>query len=167
MNEDDARPKLENLVDLIERLAEPPEPTPVSMAPQTAGWIVLAVLLAFIVAWLIWRALLRWRKNAYRRAALAELETAGDDPAAIAVILRRTALAAWPRQDVASLHGADWLHFLDTTSSGAGFIDGPGSALVGAPYRSATAAPVPDLGALAVRWVRCHRVEAHRVDAQL
>jgi hypothetical protein len=158
MNEQNLATEGVNLVDLLDRLAEPLEPAPVSMAPQTAGWTVLTVVLALVLAWLAWRWVQRWRANAYRRAALAELDAAGDDPAAVADILRRTALVAWPRDRVASLSGADWLRFLDATGGG-GFLDGPGAALASAPYRSDAAAPAPGLGALAARWVRRHRVE--------
>lgn len=156
MNGDGATPEVTNLVDLIDRLAEPGEPAPVSMAPATAGWTVLALMLALAILWLLWRGVRQWRANAYRRAALAELASAGDDPAAVAAILRRTALAAWPRTRVASLRGGEWLRFLDSTG-GDGFTDGPGAVLARAPYR--TAGPTPGLGALAARWVRRHRVE--------
>jgi hypothetical protein len=159
MNEEGAATEAVNLVDLLDRLAEPLEPAPVSMVPQTAGWTVLAVLLALFLAWFAWRWVKRWRANAYRRAALAELDAAGDDPATVADILRRTALAAWPRDRVASLSGADWLRFLDATGGGGGFLDGPGAALASAPYRPGAAAPASGLGALAARWVRRHRVE--------
>jgi hypothetical protein len=155
MNEDDA-PAPTTLIDLLNQLVEPPEPPPVAMTPQTWGWAVLAALLALTLAWLGWRAWRRWRGNAYRRAALAELAAAGDDPARIAEILRRTALAAWPRERVASLTGRDWLAFLDAT--GGGFAEGPGAALAVAPYRR-EGAPVPGLGQVAARWVRRHRVE--------
>lgn len=159
MNEENSAREVVNLVDLIDQLAEPLEPAPVSMTPQTAGWTVLAVLLALVLAGLAWRGVQHWRANAYRRAALAELDAAGDDPVVIADILRRTALAAWPRERVASLSGADWLRFLDATGGGGAFVDGPGAALAGAPYRSDAAAPAPGLGALAARWVHRHRVE--------
>jgi hypothetical protein len=150
----------DNLIDLIDRLADPPAPEPVAMTPQTAGWLVLAVLLALALAWLAWRMWRRWQANAYRRAALVELASAGDDPAAIADILRRTALAAWPRGRVASLAGPDWLLFLDETGGGGSFSNGPGQVLARAPY-SATA-PAPDLKDLAARWIRRHQVEPVR-----
>lgn len=156
MNGEDDTRDVKNLVDLIDRLAEPGEPAPVSMVPATAGWTVLAVLLALAVLWLLWWGVRRWRANAYRRAALAELAAAGDDPAAITAILRRTALAAWPRTRVASLHGEEWLRFLDATARGGGFVDGPGAVLAEAPYRST--GPAPGLGDLAGSWVRRHRV---------
>lgn len=155
MNEDGSSTPT-SLIDLLGRLEEPPEPVPVVMTPQTAGWAVLAALLALGLAWLAWRAWRRWRAAAYRRAALEALSAAGDDPAAVADILRRTALAAWPRERVASLTGLDWLHFLDATG-GDGFADGPGRALAEAPYRTEHA-PVPGLGDAAAHWVRRHRV---------
>jgi Domain of unknown function (DUF4381) len=158
MNEDGA-PTPTTLIDLLNELVEPPEPAPVTMTPQTWGWAVLAGLLALAVFWLAWRAWCRWRSNAYRRAALAELSAAGDDPATIAAILRRTSLAAWPRERVASLTGRDWLLFLDATGGGGAFADGRGAALADAPYRGRHA-PVPGLGEIAARWVRRHRIEA-------
>ena len=93
MNEDGAPT---NLVDLIGRLVEPPEPAPVSLVPQTAGWWVLGALLLSALGYGLWRFMLHWRADAYRRAALSELALAPDDPAAIASILRRAALAAYP-----------------------------------------------------------------------
>lgn len=153
----DDQPAPQNLVDLLGELVEPPEPAPISMVPQTAGWTVLAAMLALAALWLAWRGWQRWHANGYRRAALADLETAGDDPAAVADILRRTALAAWPRASVAALSGTDWLRFLDTTGGTTAFTEGPGAALAGTPYRAARVA-VPGLGALATNWVRRHRV---------
>ncbi len=147
-----------NLVDLVDRLVEPAEPAAVAMTPQTPGWTLLALLLALFLGWIAWRTVRRWQANAYRRAALSELQRAGDDPAAIAEILRRAALAAWPRERVASLSGRDWLAFLDATGGG-GFREGPGRALARAPYRG-DPGPVPGLRDLAARWIRRHRTEA-------
>ena len=152
--------QVDTLSDLIDLLAPPPEPLAVPMLPQTVGWVVLAGLFALGFAWYGWRRWQRWRADAYRREALVELEGAGDDPAIIAAILRRTALAAWPRKEVASLYGRDWLHFLNRTS-GVDFISAPGSSLADAPY-TARGVPVPGLGDLAARWVRSHRLRELR-----
>lgn len=156
MNEDGTTAPT-TLIDLLSELVEPVEPPPVAMTPQTWGWAALAGLLALAAVWLVWRAWRHWRVNAYRRAALAELAAAGDDPATVAAIVRRTALAVWPRARVASLTGRDWLDFLDATGGG-GFAGGPGAALAAAPYRAGHD-PVPGLGEAAARWVRRHRVE--------
>ncbi|MCA0873043.1 DUF4381 domain-containing protein [Seohaeicola saemankumensis] len=143
-----------SLVGLLDQLVLPPEPAPVSMMPQTGGWLVLAALALILAGWALWAGIRRYRENAYRRAALAALKLADDDPAAIAAILRRTALAAYPRQAVASLSGADWLAFLDRTGGSDSFCSGPGQALAEAPYH-----PVGPVGALtetAALWIRRH-----------
>ena len=149
--------KVDTLSDLIELLAAPSEPAPIPMLPQTAGWAVLGIVLAFGFAWYAWRRWRRWQANAYRRAALAELDSAGDDPVTVAEILRRTVLVAWPRKEVASLYGKEWLQFLSQTS-GVDFTGEPGCSLADAPYRE-NGAPVPGLGDLAARWVRGHRLQ--------
>ncbi|WP_108663625.1 DUF4381 domain-containing protein [Acuticoccus kandeliae] len=149
-------PHVDNLVDYINRLAEPPVPAPVPLTPETGGWVVLAILLALALLALVWWVVRRRRANAYRRAALIALAAAGDDPAEIAAILRRTALAAWPRTRVASLTGEAWLGFLDASGGDGAFKAGPGRAIVEAPFR-ADAAPAPGLAEAAEQWVRHHR----------
>ncbi|MEP2715127.1 DUF4381 domain-containing protein [Pseudophaeobacter sp.] len=147
-----------NLVELLDLLKPMPEPAPISMVPQTAGWAVLAGVLTLVLIWAglrVWRG---YRANAYRRAALAELDMltqSGQDPAKIAVLLKRTALAAYPRAQVAQLHGASWLEFLDAQLPGAGFSQGAGQILATAPWRATP--PDPALTALARDWIRHHK----------
>lgn len=167
MNEDDSEIRgaatgIDNLVDLIDQLMEPAAPAPVSMLPQTAGWLVLAALVVVAVAMLVHRGIRRWRANAYRRAALAALQQAGDDPAAIATVLRRTALAAWPRNEVAHPVGREWLAFLDATGGNGAFSGPAGQTLVTAPYRSQDSAVSRELLQAARHWVRHHRRPASR-----
>jgi hypothetical protein len=146
----------ENLVNLLDELVLPAEPDAISMVPQTAGWLVLGALLIMAVGWMSWRFVSRYRANAYRRAALMALADAGENPAAIGLVLRQTALAAYPRTQVAGLFGEDWLRFLDRTAgdSKARFLRGPGQAL-NAVYDPA-APPSADLPALARDWVKHH-----------
>ncbi|MDW3223880.1 MAG: DUF4381 domain-containing protein [Paracoccaceae bacterium] len=157
----DVAPDPITLVDLIDRLVLPPEPAPVSMIPQTVGWIALAVFLAMSIV----VALLYWHKkrgeNAYRRAALSALQTVGNDPVAVAGILRRTALVAFPRTDVASLSGADWLAFLDETAGGDTFRQGSGQILAYVPYQQTQCDP-RELTRIAESWIRHHRHQAHQ-----
>jgi hypothetical protein len=154
-----------SLVELMDRLVEPPEPAPVPLVPETAGWWVLAALALLLLGWALWRAARRRRAEAYRRAALAELEAAGGDPAATAAILRRAALAAYPRGEVAGRAGGDWVEFLHRTG---GFPLEQGPALLAAPYRpggphgAAEGPAAGDAAALrdaAERWLRRHRRE--------
>jgi hypothetical protein len=144
-------------------------PPPVSWAPQTVGWAVLAGILVLLAAWLGWRAWRKARANRYRKVALAEIErvaeTLRDDPAAalaaVNEILKRAALTAWPRAEVASLAGPIWLEFLDSTSTGRDFRDGPGRALADRVYAPG-GLPATEDGRRAFldvvrRWVREHR----------
>jgi len=150
------------LVELLDLLDPPPEPVRVAMTPQTSGWIVLGLVAALLLAWGAVTLLRRYRSNAYRRAALDELNALahdGEDPAQIAVLLRRTALAAYPRGQVASLHGDSWLMFLDAHFPGEGFFAGPGRILAEAPWRPVAANPA--LTALARDWILRHRPQDH------
>ena len=123
----------------IIQLKDIPLPPPVSYAPQTLGWcIVAAIVLALLLlmAFLRWR---RWHRNRYRRAAQAELNAlahAAADPrqracalAALPVLVKRTVLAWAPRQEVAPMCGEAWLAFLDRTLPGELFARGPGRQL--------------------------------------
>jgi Domain of unknown function (DUF4381) len=112
----------------LQSLRELPLPTPVSWAPHTIGWAVIALLLALgmgCIAWALWR---RHGRQRYRRIALGELEcieatlAAATDTtrraaalAGIPALLKRTSLAAAPREQVAALTGDAWLAFLAHT----------------------------------------------------
>lgn len=159
MNGEGDSSEIGTLVDLIDRLISPLEPEPISMGPQTAGWLVVLAALSVVGSALIRWFVRRHRADQYRRDALERLKVVGDDPTKIAEILRRTALAAYPRAQVASLSGLDWLAFLDHTMDGSGFCEGAGQVLAEAPYRRASAR-IDSLGTLAERWVRTHRQEA-------
>lgn len=150
-----------NLVDLIDNLVEPAPPPPVSMIPQTAGWWVLGLLVIIAGTVVAYRRYLTHQRNAYRAAALAEIDAAATDTAKVAAILRRTALVAYPRRDVAGLSGEAWLQFLDRESGTTRFSDGPGRALLAAPYQPA---PGADAGVIAAAkaWVRDHKGQGAR-----
>lgn len=143
------------LVDLLNLLDPVPEPAAIALTPQTPGWIVVGLVLLTLICWALRRYLRHRHANIYRRAALAELPLAGNDPVKIAIVLRRTALAGFPRQQVAGLYGADWLNFLDQSFAGSGFADGPGQILATAPYRNTPADP--ELTMLARNWIKQHK----------
>lgn len=143
----------DSLVELINQLAEVPDPAPVSMVPQTAGWLVLAGIVLAVSAWRGWRTWQHYRANAYRRAALKALAQAGDDPAAVSGILKRTAMAAYGRRRVAGLSGPAWVTFLSETGAG----EFEETALARAAYQRAPVEADPGLLAAARAWVTSHK----------
>jgi hypothetical protein len=150
--------------DPVAGLIDIPLPEPVSLWPQTwESRVVVVVLATGLIATAVWLAR-RWHVNRYRRAALSELarieetfdNTAPSDIAAsLASLVRRTALAAFPREQVASLAGSPWLAFLDRTCGGHAFSDGPGRTLELSAYQ-----PMPDDPRALIGVVR-HWIKAH------
>lgn len=94
-------------------------PPPVPWWPPAPGWYVLAALALLAAAWLAIRYLQKWRRNRYRREALGQLARLRSEPSAareLPVLLKRAALSAWPRREVAQLNGAEWRRFLDESA---------------------------------------------------
>ncbi|WP_170481976.1 DUF4381 domain-containing protein [Ruegeria arenilitoris] len=146
-----------SLVELLDMLEPAPVPNPISMMPQTWGWVVLAVLLFGLIALAALTYLRHRNINAYRRQALLELGVSNDNPAKIAEILRRTALVAYPRRQVASLYGENWLNFLRQTAEKNELTNELGQILLEAPYRDNPDNPC--LTNFAQRWIRTHQPE--------
>jgi hypothetical protein len=164
------RTSLEYLHDIVV-----PGPTP--WWPPAPGWYWVMGLLAVLAAVLLWRAIVHWQHNRYRREALAELariETAaqtagpGENSAdttlpALAELLKRTALTAYPRAQVAALTGPAWFAFLDATG-GTCFSAGPGAALAQGNYQTGeqtgkcdeSAVHTADIAREVRRWIKQH-----------
>jgi len=157
----------------LARLHDIVEPAPVSAWPLAPG---AQALVALALVWMAAGCFLWWRRrraNAYRRVAVRELarlrpslrepSTRGGALLELAVLLKRVALAAYPREQVASLTGDAWIRFLDGTVRGSPFAGRPGELLARIP--SAPEAVVAEAGedemkALersAARWIRHHR----------
>lgn len=164
--------KLDPLTEIALRgLRDIAVPEPVSWMPQTWGWLALAlVLLAALVTWAAF-AYRRWQRNAYRREALKLLDGVatgmrspdGQQQAVTALgeLMKRTALAAWPREMVAPVSGADWASFLAAQGGDMGdsfevFFDD----LEYRPRKPMTAEVADDLILSARRWIEGHHVSA-------
>ena len=158
----------------LDRLHDIVVPDPVGWLPLAPGWIALLGIAALILCALGWRARLRYRATAYRRAALTELsmlqeraQSASDKQQIVgqlAALLKRVALAAYSRSDVASLSGDRWLEFLDKTGGTSTFRRGPGRSLCDLAYsaRACEAAHATEIDALfgcARHWIRDHERE--------
>ncbi|GAB4514017.1 MAG: DUF4381 domain-containing protein [Roseibium sp.] len=148
-----------NLAELLDLLEPVPEPPQVSMMPQTQGWIWLGAVLLVVLVLAARYFLKRWRGNAYRRQALRELRAGAGDVPSLAALVRRTALAAYPRSEIAGLHGRDWLTFLDRAYGGDEFSTGAGRLLASAPYRTGDKVggqTLESLHKLVAIWIRRH-----------
>lgn len=98
----------------LSRLHDLVEPEAVAWWPLAPGWYGLTALVLLLLLVLAFRSWKRWKADAYRREALHELAGASD-PAAIGALLRRTALAEFPRTEMAKLSGSAWLDWLSGT----------------------------------------------------
>ncbi|MGQ7245794.1 DUF4381 domain-containing protein [Halomonas sp. V046] len=161
---DDASLPPATLAQLLDQMSPAPTPADIAWLPQTWGWALLGLALLLLAMWLGLRARRRYRARAYRRQALAEVNAClrnGAGVTALAEILRRTALVAYPRHRVASLHGDAWRHFLDSEvpmPRQKGFTGPLGELLVGSPYHSGSpeATAVTDLAVLVKDWIQRH-----------
>jgi Ca-activated chloride channel family protein len=69
-------------------------------------------------------------------------------------IVRRYALASFPRTEVAGLVGSSWLGFLDRTGGTNQFTEGVGHLLRSGPYQPQSAVPASDLLPLVKYWIQ-------------
>jgi hypothetical protein len=156
---------LDNLRDIVAPASIPWWP------PAPGVWLLLALVAVWLVAGLIlwW---VRWRRQAYRRAGLRELRdivarlgNAPEHAAALvdlAALLKRVAMVAYTREQVAALSGDAWLTFLDRTGGTAQFTRGPGAVLATVSSRPGLAAALDatQIKALVTTvqdWLRRHR----------
>jgi len=151
---------LPQLLDLMHGLVVP---EPVPWLPQTPGWWIVCGWLLAVLLLALRQTLKHRRRNRYRREALAALEAIAArqdiDPAesaqGIAAVIKRAALVAYPRRDVAALYGKDWARFLCESADNDPEIVEAAELLATAAYR-----PNADPAALtppARRWIRQHR----------
>lgn len=155
---------LQNLHDIV-------VPDPVAWWPPAPGWYVLGAMLLIAAVLLTLRLVVNYRANRYRRAGqeqLAELRKLSHDSAnrdvAIAQtgeLLKRVAIAAWPRDNVANLSGKRWLTFLNETGDGTLISDKQGRIFSDILYcrkigEQLSPNEVEELFDLADRWIRKH-----------
>jgi hypothetical protein len=138
-------------------------PASVAWWPPAPGWLLVAGLLLLTSGLLGLRKWRRYRRNRYRRMALTRLRAIRQQPsspeaaASLATLLKQTALAAWPRLEVASLSGAQWSDFLHRTGSDDPALDD----LYSCVYRQQTLTreSLETMCRATEHWIRHHRNE--------
>lgn len=138
-------------------------PDPVSLWPPAPGWwIVLGLVVTGAIVFM-WLMAYR-RRTKVRRLAMAELRAVKQHYAThpddlwvvqrLSEIVRRYAMATFPRTEVAGLAGSSWLGFLDRTGGTNQFTQGVGRLLSSEPYRPQSAMAAAELLPLVERWIQ-------------
>ena len=144
-------------LDSLHDFYQPPLP---SWMPQTIGWYITFSFVALAIIWTAVHFIRKWFANRYRREALRELPLL--PPEQISALLKRTALAVWPREKVASLSGDAWLEFLNGSAGDDLFRNIPASLIEELALRSSSLSGEEEqaLRHAAATWIRRHRVQA-------
>ena len=129
--------------------------SPLFWPPAPGVWVALGMALSTLLL-LAWRLHALRKRNAYRKAGLLLLRRA-ETERDVAVVLKRVALAVFPREQVASLYGEDWVEFLHKSCPQNQF-----SAMLASEEGDA---PSNELIELASIWIRQHRVPETRSAA--
>jgi hypothetical protein len=153
----------------IKGISEVLAPEAISWLPSAPGWRWLGLVLLLLAGWRAWLALQKWRRNRYRRKALQQLDKLADNAGhgllqALSALLKGTALQAYPRIEVASLSGDEWLLWLNHNSGGACFSPTSAKLLTEAVYRAPAQGQTTEYRQLileARNWIESHR-EASR-----
>lgn len=152
-----------NLPQLLDLLHDIVRPDPVAWTPQTIGWAIVAAWLLVVILLIGWNRIQKWRRNRYRSDALAMLKDIGaqaDESSSavagqVALLIKRTALVAYSRAEVANLYGSEWAAFLRQSAGNDPVVEKVAGDLASAAYRVNI-----DGGKLieaARRWIKVHR----------
>jgi hypothetical protein len=144
-------------------------PQAISWLPQTTGWWWLGAVLLAVFAQYAWRRLRYWYRNRYRREATERLRQLGDTAdqstlvAELNRLLKLTALAAFSREQVASLSGEAWVNFLNRQCTTPPFSAQQGQLLALGTYTGQTVATEnrQQMVDACITWVREHENTAH------
>lgn len=138
-------------------------PPPISFWPPALGWYLLALVI-IVVGMFIGISIIKYlRRTKARRIALEELNLLEKEYlqnnnaemvlSTLSQLLRRVALAYYPRKKVAGLHGERWLEFLDETGKSTTFQT-EGSLLAKGPYQKEIIAELTGLISICKHWIR-------------
>ena len=144
-------------------------PQAVADWPPALGWWLLAGLVLFGLVWFMRALYRRYQSNAYRRfaqreltAIVAEHATTQDARRALSALqflMKRVAMTAFNRAEVAALTGVAWIQFLDATSATSQFSLGPGELLIDGPYEATqdhSSQELTALFSLCGEWLKNH-----------
>lgn len=152
-----------NTPDPLQDLRDVHLPDPISWWPPALGWWMIFAVLIIGFGLMAWVWVYRQRTR-YRRVAMAKLQEVKRQYAAnpddhwaireVSHLVRRVALATFPRSQVAGLTGQSWLQFLDATGHTDQFSNGPGLTLCSGPYQAGGSSSAAELFPLIENWLQ-------------
>ncbi|WP_075591341.1 DUF4381 domain-containing protein [Labilibacter marinus] len=106
------------------------EPEAIAFSFAAPGWMMLLLLILLVLlAFAIWKRY-QYKKNKYRRVAINELNALNNSNNEISAVilntiflLKRVAIAAYGRKEVASINGSFFFQFLKSKTNTAVFSD--------------------------------------------
>ncbi|KTC92115.1 DUF4381 domain-containing protein [Legionella cincinnatiensis] len=142
-------------------------PTPIGWWPLAPGWylvIALIVLISIFIFYYIYKNHRHAKAKNYALILLMNYQMEYEKEqnvaltsARISELLRRVALAYYPREKVASLHGKEWLHFLNETGKEIDF-NLVKDMLLDAPFKTGQTMDLNPLFNTARLWIKQRRV---------
>lgn len=152
--------------DALAKLRDIRMPSPIGWWPPAPGWFVLGFVVVLLVClaavWGGWR----YRHGKAKRQALNLLEQYVAEhqqhansslfSARVSELLKRVALAYFPRDLVAGLQGEAWLLFLNKTAKGVDFTQ-VRVELLELPYQASATSDISLLFEMSRKWIRQRR----------
>lgn len=143
--------------------------------PLAPGVILLLMAFLIYVSWVFFSVWRHHQTQAYRRWACGrvralrqDIHDGGDAGSKalvdMALIMKKTALCVYPREEVASLTGRRWLTYLVHTSGIIGFQTWPGNSLATLAYGHHQAEDLNTMErevllSLCLQWIKTHHVD--------
>ncbi|QQX81630.1 DUF4381 domain-containing protein [Shewanella sp. KX20019] len=154
-------------MNLVTQLVDIPLPASIPWWPLEPGWYgIMFVVLLFLIVVIV-RQRRRWIANAYRRAALRQLQSLTvHDAAVMNQVMRRTAMLAMQCDNKLSQIGGPWYRLIMNSSPEAIFTEMQLIRLEALNYQSSkhlsqhlSKSDFSKLNQLCQRWVKEHRFE--------
>ncbi|RUR13837.1 DUF4381 domain-containing protein [Legionella sp. km772] len=153
-------------VDALAQLKDIHLPTSVGIWPLAPGWYVLIIVFFILMAGLSFVAYRRYLNARAKKQALVLLQSYVQQyeqdrnsqlaSARISELLKRVALVYFPRQQVASIHGQEWINFLNATSKGLDF-EAVKTMLLDSPFKPNEQIDLKPLISQATLWIKQRR----------
>lgn len=153
-------------VDALAQLKDIHLPASIAWWPLAPGWYVVFFLVLVFFSGLAFFVYRRYLNGRAKKQALALLENyvqhydkehnAQVTSARISELLKRVALVYFPREQVASMHGQEWVDFLNQTGKGLDF-EAVKSMLLDSPFRVNEQVNLQPLISQAKLWIKQRR----------